>query len=370
MAIFTGTTRSNGYDPAYESYGNAIGGGMDALIEGFSDELAVIEAMHALDMAEIELTKKVRSIRESAESEEEEVDVEEEIKEAEESYVVATEASMKDIWAKIKAWFKKLWEKVKAFFAGLIRGVAAFILTPKAFLKQYRDKLNALKNFEVKVKTYEYDKLEDAVNNMAASVKPALMMHVHTVDTWVGSKVMDVRSANLSDKEEFAGSETQYLELVEKIEEDQKDLVEKFVKSVTGSDDVEEFSTNVYEKLRGGKEPKEITITDVKPYIAIIEKSAGIVDSLKKVEKSINDHCSKLNAQIEKEAKESEKPAEGKATTAMSRRAACMRKSISGYSQIQSLVNRFVSISVSVVREACGASKHILSAAMSPKAAK
>lgn len=368
MAIFTGTRSSYSYDPAYESYGNAIGGGVDAVIEGFSDELAVIEAMHAFDMAEIELAKKVKSIREAAESgEKTEEEAEEEEKAAEEAYAVTKEASGKEIWAKIRAWFHKLWEKVKAFFAGLIRNVSAMILTPKAFLKQYREKLSKLKHFEVKVTTYEYDKVYDVVNSVAGSVQTALNMHDKAQDAWV----RDLNDLAISRRAKAMGNNSGLTNVdhharMEELEEANADIVRTFVKAVTGSDDTDEFTTNLYAKLRGGKEPKEVVIKDIKPYINIIDKSSNIVESVKAVEKKVNDYCSALNSEIEKQAKTFEKPdVEGGDKVA-----AFVRKSIAGYSTIQGYVNRSVTIITAVVKEACSASKSILNAAMSPKNAK
>lgn len=358
MAIFTRSFTS-GYDPAYESYSIEVGGGTDALIEGFSDELAVIEAMHAYDMAEIELMKKVKAIHEGYSNDS--------ISDAEAEYQYAAEASLKEIWAKIKAWFKKLWEKVKAFFASIVKFFAAAFLSPKAFINKYRTQLNNLKSINFKYTTYPYAIVKDpsgmikVIQNAIEPMKVLKKEADKIANAMYADSISDVKGTMGDNKE------SKYNELLEDYDEliikSKKDTIKAIVKSDIEPD---ELTDALYELYRGGREQKEITVTNVKQWIELIDNSDKLVNEMKKFNDTVNSTYKELNDAIEKYAAK----AESNNTSAGSKVAGVMRKAISANSGIQSVVNSAASIYTKVVKEAAGVGKAICAKALSPKSSK
>ena len=117
MAIFTNTTIDKYDIPVYEGYSFETCGHYDALTESLEDDLAITEAMHAFDMAEIEGFRRIKALRESNE------DKDDEIEEEEEKLESTLEESKKGILTKIKEAIQKLWGKITAFFKSIFNNL-------------------------------------------------------------------------------------------------------------------------------------------------------------------------------------------------------------------------------------------------------
>jgi hypothetical protein len=167
MSIFgrsqTGTDVSI---PVYEGYGVEVNGDIIALQESFEDQLAVVEALHSIDMEELSLRGDVRSLQESgAEAQE--------IEAREQQFVAVTESAVANAWQKIKEFFTKLLGKLKAFFASVVRFFDGIFKSGADFAKKYEGQLKKLdlSGFEYKMHTYtglekiEFDKA-DVVSEM------------------------------------------------------------------------------------------------------------------------------------------------------------------------------------------------------------
>lgn len=363
MAIFS---KSSSYDldPAYEAYGIEVGGGTDALIEGFSDELAVIEAMHAYDMAEIEMMKKVKAIKESASDEEDE---EEKVKEAEEEFEEVAEASVKEIWEKIRAWFKSLWEKIRAFFASIVRFFAAAFLSPKAFVKKYKTQLSSLKNVNFKYTTYPYPCVDSVSTDVDAIKATAKLFDEMKKSCDEAAK--ELYEDSMTGVKATMGSDkaTKLQAIMEEMEKTGEALRNDVMKECVGKVvDSSEFADACYEAHRGAKEPKEITITKVDKWVNFIEKSDKLISEIKKAESNINGYYKSFNDAIEKYASK----AQGYNTTAGAKVAAVVRKAGGAMMSTQSLYNTYVSIATKVTKEAANVGKAICAKALNPKSSK
>lgn len=143
MAMFRTDANTCEYElPVVEGYSAEANGNIDACIEGFDDQLAIIESMHALDMAEIEYGRKIKALRESGAEEEE-------IEEEEEKLEKVTEGAIKDIFAKIKNFILKLWAKIKEFFKNVVRFFDGLFLSGKKFAEKYKAELNKVNEVEI-----------------------------------------------------------------------------------------------------------------------------------------------------------------------------------------------------------------------------
>ena len=132
--------------PVLEGYGPEQNGEMRIVRESFEDQLEVIKAFHALDMAEIAGNK---AVMEGASQEE--IDI-------------VMEGMVANAWTKIKEFFKKLLAKVKSYFEALVRMFDSMTKTTKEFVAKYENKLKALKldGFEYAIVEYNNTALESS----------------------------------------------------------------------------------------------------------------------------------------------------------------------------------------------------------------
>lgn len=132
--------------PVLEGYGPEQNGEMRIIRESFDDQLEVIKAFHALDMAEIAGNK---AVMEGA---------------SQEDIDVVMEGMIANAWTKIKEFFKKLMTKVSSYFEALVRMFDSMTKSTKDFVSKYESKLKVLKldGFEYAIVEYNTVALESA----------------------------------------------------------------------------------------------------------------------------------------------------------------------------------------------------------------
>ena len=132
--------------PVLEGYGPEQNGEMRIIRESFDDQLEVIKAFHALDMAEIAGNK---AVMEGA---------------SQEDIDVVMEGMIANAWTKIKEFFKKLMTKVRSYFEALVRMFDSMTKSTKDFVSKYESKLKVLKldGFEYAIVEYNTVALESA----------------------------------------------------------------------------------------------------------------------------------------------------------------------------------------------------------------
>lgn len=132
--------------PVLEGYGPEQNGEMRIIRESFDDQLEVIKAFHALDMAEIAGNK---AVMEGA---------------SQEDIDVVMEGMIANAWTRIKEFFKKLMTKVSSYFEALVRMFDSMTKSTKDFVSKYESKLKVLKldGFEYAIVEYNTAALESA----------------------------------------------------------------------------------------------------------------------------------------------------------------------------------------------------------------
>jgi len=341
MAIFTNKTST--YDdfelPVVEGYEAETNGNMDACIECFEDQLAVIEAMHALDLAEMKLGAKITAMREADEDAEE-------IEEAEKELEEVTEASLKDIWAKIREMLSKLWAKIKAFFANVVKFFDGLFLNGKKFAEKYEKQLNAVGKIDYECFIYTTDSNE-SVND------------IKDTENGLNELISEIQNT----KDESAIPELKEA-MKEFTEEKDKMMDEVRAESVhkSGAIKSEDYQKELYMFFRNGKDYKEKISVDVKAVVNWL-KTNKAKDTIKKFQ---NASDAAFNNIINK-AKSAENAANREGGELGSAKASAFNAAVSVFTAFQTINNTYINAWKSAVNEQTSTYKSICVAALSKK---
>ena len=321
---------------ACEGYDITLGGHYNAIMESYDDDLAVIEAMHAFDMAEME------AMKESG------------------SEIVSTplmEASAKEIWDKIKKFFKNLWSKIVAFFQSAIDYVSSLVMSGTAFAKKYEERLSKLNLNGFTYEMYEYN-----------------FESIYAKDISELSKYQEEVTKSIAKVSEIDISKDNFNELVSRysdgIESIRNKIPHDIVKKLTGETNPEKFNEALANKFRSGGKKKSLKITDLSKYIKFLKSSNGLIQHIKNTKDGVNKVFKEIDQAINKAANEAAKAGEG-ATTQRSAKKASLIRSLSGScSIVQTYTTRYINAWSSVVKEATSTYKNLCFKALSYKPAK
>lgn len=326
MGIFSNFNIETEIDvPVLEGYGPEQNGEMRIVRESFEDQLEVIKAFHALDMAEIAGNK---AVMEGASQEE--VDI-------------VMEGMVANAWTKIKEFFQKLLAKVKSYFEALVRMFDAMTKSTKEFITKYESKLKVLKleGFEYAIVEYNNSALE------STSVANAFNEVVSYVDGLSGD---EYRS---DDKEKI--HETINGKLVGK-----------------GALDSEEYSNALYAYFRKDVDSPEDTIDERKIAISTIiteMKSTKATDNAGKAKKEAMKIFSDKIKEVEKleRAKNKEKATTSEAIDAQSKALKEYQGKLSLYNEANTAALKFFSAWSSAIKKRDADYKRVCLAAFSYK---
>lgn len=281
--------------PVFEGYDCEFNGDLLSEEESYEDQLGIIEAIHAIDMAELEMTKELKEVTEASD-----------IEAIQEKYAPVLEAALKTAWEKIKKFFMDLFGKLKAFFDSVVRFFVALFASGKQFATKYEKQLKKLKSdgklVGYKAKMYKYTNMEGRTAEDALKI---------------ANDLIDSKFGGLDNLTEEKAKEAQ-----KKLEDEKKSFLDtlraKFVPGIGGSDiDEDDFRKALFAHFRDGVEPTETLIDDTPVDIdAIIEvlKSGKELDAAKKAQSN----CDKVFGEKINEIRKLEsKYAEDKAAQAV-----------------------------------------------------
>jgi hypothetical protein len=243
--------------PVYEGYGVEVNGDILAIQESWEDQLAVIEALHSLDMEELSLRGDVKTLQESSASETE-------IDARYEQYQTVTESMVKDAWEKIKEFFAKLWGKIKAFFKSVVRVFDGIFRSAESFVKKYKSDLKKLNLRDYKYKMFNYTHIDDDLGSLEEVKTMADELYAEATKASV-SGYTEVALSNLDAK-------------MTKMRENKEDMLDEIRGDVVdkGSLSVEQFAHELFAMFRGGaksKEDKQEISVNIDTIITTIEKA-------------------------------------------------------------------------------------------------
>jgi hemoglobin-like flavoprotein len=236
--------------PVFEGYGAEVNGDIIALQESYEDQLPVIEAIHAIDMAELSL----RSVKESDASAED-------IESAEKEFEAVQENAVRKGVEKIKQFFLNLWGKLKAFLASVGRQFDALTKSGADFAKKYEKKLKEANLGSFKYKMHNYTDLDSPGFSDVEKTDVNAIINA-AVDAVNGHK------------------EEELIDLIRKVRENAADEENELRGHLVGkgSLDASQFSKALYGLFRGGaqdkSDAKEVSL-DVNAVLAVLKDEKG-----------------------------------------------------------------------------------------------
>jgi hypothetical protein len=258
--------------PVYEGYDCEFNGDLIMIQEGFEDQLAIIESLYNIDMAELEYKKEVKGLTEAAEIEAKTTEFES-----------ALEGMIGNTWEKIKAFFTTMWGKMKAFFKTAVSYIDDFVKSNKDFVTKYESQIKdgAAKNPDFTYVMYKYNDAAikgDNSYNFLEKAQDALKEFLPANVSTETSEDLNKKIGDLIDKKE--------------------DTMNKLRGTYVGESNL---NSSEYEKAlfnhfrKGEKGPKKININEV---ISVLKSGNGASfasGAAKFVDKLFIDEIIKIN---------------------------------------------------------------------------
>lgn len=261
MGIFSNiNTVGTDFDvPMAEGYSAEFNSELDIALESYDDQIAVVEAIYAYDMAE--LAESTGAVTEGA-----------------------VKDKMKNIWLKIKEKLQALWAKVKAFFHRARQFMDALFMDANKFVAKYEKELTSRNLSGFKYKMYKY-------TNTLGEIGTETGTDVVTV---VGN-IKNIKSVEDGKKQ---------LETLEKKIDDADDVRGNLVgdSSVSAGD----FANELYKYYRdgsGSKNEQQEESINIKNIISDVKKLTSQKSNLVKAEGTINSNFNKLISGIDSASK-------------------------------------------------------------------
>lgn len=208
-----------------------------------------------------------------------------------------TEASIKEIWGKIKAFFKRVWEWVKGLIAKIVNYIKATIAKTKGYQKSVLKRAEKLmkdgKSKSVKINAYEYN--YDAVAALESRVGAVYNKKADGLDNacdeamQISAKV----STGVSDKvDDIVSDLKEKAESMKEVTKNEKNEVAKMLNEalsvgMSGDDyNINAVFNEFASKCRGEKKEMTRSASEVK----------GLVDNFDKYTKLLNEGTKNLQA--------------------------------------------------------------------------
>lgn len=339
MSIFSNNNYFESEIIAAEGYDITLGGSCDMVIESCNDEMAVIEAMHAYDMAELEA-----------------------IKESGDANIVTPlmEASLKEVWAKIKEFFKKMAARIMGFFKSVKDFMNTLLMSGTAFANKYEERLKNLSLSGFKYDMYEY-------NFESIFAKDLKDVNKYQKDTM--ALVKQIASVKI-DKDP-ATINTELARISTDIDQGKDKHLGEFRKELSGTPDADKFRGELAKKFRGGGNKKSLTVTDLSKYVKFLKSSNGLIKYINDCHNNVNTIFKNVENDINTAAREAEQDnGDGKYAHIASRKAGLMRQAIQWNSALNNIMTAYINEWSSVVKEATGVYKNLCFKAMQYKPSK
>lgn len=271
MSIFTQTNNTQIEAPVIEGYGPEVGGLLAAVTESFGDQLAIVQAIHAADSAELTAAKE--GTLGSAD------------------YEAVYEAAMGNVFAKIKAFFEKLWGKVKSFFAAVRKRFDLIFKDAIGFVTKYEKDLQKLDLDGFKAETYDYtvDKLDTERLSTEAQ-------------TIINSTLAFTSKSGPVSKEDIAARRKEIDEGIESLKSEARQKIAGAPADATDA----EFSQALFAKFRGGAkgpEDKKEGSVQISKIISEIKDSKKLLKNIEKSAKDADKRYADLVKETDKLAK-------------------------------------------------------------------
>lgn len=337
MAIFT-DNRIDTEIVACEGYDVSVGGNYDLIMESYADDFAVVEAMHAFDMAELELMKESSFDAQAASP--------------------VLEASLKDIWQKIKAAFVKLGQRIMAFFKSVIDYINSLVMSGADFAKKYEERLNKLDLKEFYYDMYDYSNVPSEFT--AGTSK------LDSISATVSGNLDRIKNIDIT--KDTAGMELESER--NKLKEDNKRIVAKAYNDLAGVSDSEKLEEALFNKFRGTGKITRHKITSVSEFVKTLADTKKTQDAIKAAKTSVDDRFKKIEKLINAAAAVAEAKGKNGSASVVSngaKQASVMRDQISAFSSVQTMFTKYINAWSKAVSERTRVYKSVCFKAMQHK---
>lgn len=228
-----------------------------------------------------------------------------------------TEASIKEIWGKIKAFFKRVWEWVKGLIAKIVNYIKATIAKTKGYQKSVLKRAEKLmkdgKSKSVKINAYEYDynavaglenKISTIYNNLLEPIDEETEEAVYILSTFdlkmQRSPSVDTDSTKVDDIVEELKEKTEVIKNDKKIEKNNVAAeVNRAISAGAASDaKIGEVFNAFAAKCCGEKKEITKTAADIKDLVDNFDKYTKLLNegtkNLQNYEKELKDINTRL----------------------------------------------------------------------------
>lgn len=262
MAIFGSNNNYDDLDTLVcEGYDAEVNGSVDAIIESYDDQLAIMEAIHKMDMEELDLKKEGKDDEEIGE---------------------LLEGSMSDTWKKIKEAFVNLFAKIRAWIDSAIRYFDSHFKSTEAFLDKYEKELTKLNLTGYKYEMFNYTNM----NVVSELVKSKPRMALKEMDEYINIEFENVKKGT---------------EVVDRTK--LNEMHDEIRGAIVGKSklDASEYSKELYKFFRNGasdaSDKKELAI-NITSIIAELRAAAKFIPALKDVKKEQDAYEKKMISRI------------------------------------------------------------------------
>lgn len=289
MSIFNNTNNYNSTTsvPVIEGYGADVGGILTAVTESYTDQLAIMEAIHAADSVESRAIMEASAYSEGDTA----------YTNIMESYTPVYEAAIGNVFEKIKTFFQKLWTKVKSFFHALRRRFDLIFKDALTFVNKYENDLKKLKLGDMKATTFEY-----SLDHDPSSV-------VKTVDDVINTNLTFVSTTTKGGSRAYDGDdaiEAHRKKLDDAIEDVKSQARSKISGSSTSDMTEAEYNGSLFSLFRNGakgpedKKESSVNITNI---ISEIKGSKSLLTKIDEAATAANKRYASLVTETDKIAK-------------------------------------------------------------------
>lgn len=270
--------------PVFEGYDVEVNGDILALQESWEDQLAVIEALHSLDMEEISLRSDIKTLQESSASESE-------IEARYEQFETVTESAVGNAWAKLKKFFADLWGKLRAFFDSVVRVFDGIFKSAESFVKKYEPQLKKLNLRGFKYKMYNYTNIDE--------VK---LLDVDKIKGETEALYAEATKAGISGYTEKALEQLD--KRVQALRENKEDELDKYRGGIVGQGSVsdKQFGQALFSEFRGGAKSKEDEVEreiNIDEIIASIKGAGAAKEKAVAFKKAVDEEFTKIIKDID-----------------------------------------------------------------------
>ena len=316
------------------SYDMELGGAYDSIMESYDADLAVVEAMHAFDMAELEAMKESGSTTEY-------------------EFTATMEASLKDIWTKILAFFDKMVKTVMGYLTTAADFFNSMFMSGSEFVKKYEKRVNDMDLTGFEFETFDYSYTKNDFEEGFKRIKATDDEIKKTVDGIKG------RSITKDNQDDIIRKLSEDISAAKYAAEEKLDTLRAGVAGASGKIGADAYRKHLHDKFRGNGKKK--THHDAKEAIKNLHGLQDISNEIKKAREEVKKTFKDLHSSIKQCAAEAERATgpNGAFAKAATAKASAIRANLQYSRAVKTIMTIYINEWSSAVNEGTKAYKSL-----------